>query len=74
MAHARAAATPPRPRPAQVGGYALALFGLNMYQLLKARPKDAPLALPALAREAATNKQAIVMAAGALVLAFFARA
>jgi hypothetical protein len=50
--------------PQQVGGYALALYGLNAYHRFKAAPADAQPPLPALLFSAATDRVFAVMMAG----------
>jgi hypothetical protein len=58
------------PAAAQVFGYTLALYGLNMYHAYRAlRGQD--MALSALALHAATDNGMKVMAAGMMALCFF---
>ncbi len=54
----------------QVGGYLIALYGLNCYHIY--RGKKGSVELLALAREAATNKSMAVMAAGMAGLSLLA--
>ena len=54
----------------QVGGYFVALYGLNLHDVYKA-DKDAPMA--ALAKTAATNKRMLLIALGVAVVFFIAR-
>lgn len=51
----------------QVIGYTLALLGLNMYNLYKTN-KDTSMTLAELTKQSVTNKQAIFVVVGALVL------
>lgn len=51
----------------QVIGYTLALLGLNMYNLYKTN-KDSNMSIAELTKQSVTNKQAIFVVVGALVL------
>ncbi len=55
----------------QVVGYALALYGLSMYHKFKAGMHDVPFIK--LAKDAATDKVMMVMAAGLVLLLFVAQ-
>jgi hypothetical protein len=61
----------------QVGGYTLALYGLNMYHRFKAGhgrdPVTGEVPFGKLAREAATDKVMTVMASGLVMLLFVAQ-
>jgi drug/metabolite transporter (DMT)-like permease len=54
----------------QVVGYTLALLGLNMYNEYKVRKADPNVSVAALLRTALTNRQALFVALGAVVLYF----
>jgi hypothetical protein len=72
-----ASPTPPPSPPTlpsshpQVVGYALALYGLSMYHKFKAGMHDVPFIK--LAKDAATDKVMMVMAAGLVLLLFVAQ-
>ncbi len=76
LSHSLALTPPPSPPSLpsshpQVVGYALALYGLSMYHKFKAGMHDVPFIK--LAKDAATDKVMMVMAAGLVLLLFVAQ-